>query len=591
MTAPVNTTFASGTTITSDWLNSVNDHVNNLETIEHTSDKIEFTPAGTGAINRDVQSKLRESVSVKDFGADPTGSTDSTAAAQLATNTGRPVDFSGGTFKISGVTYTGKVVWFSDGSGKILSDDPVLTVTSGTDSIVDNIELENITAPWIITRDPSNWSAVPTPVQSNASGYQPTVNDTDLWGSLTTAQQNQNIGPQIIFEQLATNIRVSNITGEFVSIILKHASKSTVRDCNIRAGKNYGAGILFWNVEHAGYENSAINNTVTDASFSGIAFARNYDGIATGNIVSGAGESGIKTYQNFNTNDFRCYRMLIDNNLTRYCYYDGFDVSSDYPHTGLIESNHHITGNKTYGNKNTGFYGDGKHNSFVGNSAQGCGLSGVVLTYSNSKISDNFVYDCNKDNSAPVNQITIEGDGNQIANNQIIRVVSNGYGLYAPGDNFVYGNVGENCDVFVGNPGSITSIRIGNTGVSVPAQGDFTPYIIGTSVNGTGTYSRQSGKYSVNGNTVSFCLSIIWSAHTGSGAMVIRGLPVAADPGTVFGVVSIFADDLTYPNVLSGYVGPGSVDVNITSSASASTTSPLSMDTSGSLYISGTYFI
>jgi hypothetical protein len=43
-----------------------------------------YTPAGTGAVATTVQSKLRESVSVLDFGADPTGATDSTAAIQAA---------------------------------------------------------------------------------------------------------------------------------------------------------------------------------------------------------------------------------------------------------------------------------------------------------------------------------------------------------------------------------------------------------------------------------------------------------------------------------------------------------------------------
>jgi hypothetical protein len=45
-----------------------------------------FTPAGTGAVVTTVQDKLRESVSVLDFGADPTGVTDSTAAIQNAVN-------------------------------------------------------------------------------------------------------------------------------------------------------------------------------------------------------------------------------------------------------------------------------------------------------------------------------------------------------------------------------------------------------------------------------------------------------------------------------------------------------------------------
>lgn len=46
---------------------------------------IGFIQAGVGAIRRSMQDKARERVSVLDFGADPTGATDSTAAFNLAT--------------------------------------------------------------------------------------------------------------------------------------------------------------------------------------------------------------------------------------------------------------------------------------------------------------------------------------------------------------------------------------------------------------------------------------------------------------------------------------------------------------------------
>jgi len=50
--------------------------------------QVSYTPAGTGAVTTNVQTKLRQSVSVQDFGAACNGVTDDTAAIQAALNSG-----------------------------------------------------------------------------------------------------------------------------------------------------------------------------------------------------------------------------------------------------------------------------------------------------------------------------------------------------------------------------------------------------------------------------------------------------------------------------------------------------------------------
>jgi parallel beta-helix repeat protein len=65
------------------------------------SNLVGFLQAGTGAVSRTVQSKERDTVSVKDYGAVGDGVTDDTAAIQAAVNTGGAVIVPVGTYKVS----------------------------------------------------------------------------------------------------------------------------------------------------------------------------------------------------------------------------------------------------------------------------------------------------------------------------------------------------------------------------------------------------------------------------------------------------------------------------------------------------------
>jgi polygalacturonase len=85
---------------------------------------VQYTPAGTGAVPTTVQAKLRESVSVKDFGAVGNGVTDDTAALQAAIDAvhaagGGTILFPTGTYMITMVNAYAGIIFQGNGGAVI----------------------------------------------------------------------------------------------------------------------------------------------------------------------------------------------------------------------------------------------------------------------------------------------------------------------------------------------------------------------------------------------------------------------------------------------------------------------------------------
>ena len=98
-------TFVSGTVIDAAWLNDVN-------SATYLGGAL-FVQAGAGAVTRTQQEKLREGVSVKDFGAVGDGVTDDAAAINTAVNSGAKAVLLTGRHKCnSGVTVPGGVTLY-----------------------------------------------------------------------------------------------------------------------------------------------------------------------------------------------------------------------------------------------------------------------------------------------------------------------------------------------------------------------------------------------------------------------------------------------------------------------------------------------
>jgi len=127
-------------------------------------------------------------------------------------------------------------------------------------------------------------------------------------------------------------------------------------------------------------------------------------------------------------------------------------------------------------------------------------------------------------------------------------------------------------------------------------EGTFTPTIAGTTSAGTGTYSIQTGFYTKIGNTVFFRLRIDWSAHTGTGNMIISNLPfISSSTANSFSSVSIgYLNNiaLTASSIATAFVGVNQAFVTLHQYASGGgASSAIPIDTDGAIMVSGSYIV
>lgn len=218
-----------------------------------------FKQAGAGAIDRLVQDKLRELVSVKDFGATGDGVTDDTAAIQAAVNgnTGN-LYFPQGTYLCGAVTINRAMSLFGEESGKN-------SATSGT--VIQ--QLNNTTN--IFTVDTA---ASVTFRDLCFQGIAPTT------GAAITLQYSSGVTTGNLFSSLE-NIRFENM---FVGVNCISASSWAITDC------------VFWNIPVNGIGiqiDDTINKDVGDQSITSCTFLG--DVTATGILWIGGGGTRIVT--------------------------------------------------------------------------------------------------------------------------------------------------------------------------------------------------------------------------------------------------------------------------------------------------------
>jgi hypothetical protein len=324
-------------------------------------------------------------------------------------------------------TVKGSTSLFLSGSGTksvILDDKDVFSVRGGEGQFLDNFGMQAATSLTVLPVQafPTRHAGTPVALDRKHAGvgYQPQVQDDEIWNNLSKQQQGQQIGPTISMS--SDGVHIYRITGDQVSILLFDVQFSEVALCDIRGGKNFVGGIALWHTPHDGAANrhdSIHDNVVRYASFSGVAWAAAEDVSIRHNVVEYGGESGVKNYSSQGDGTFNT-KIEVIGNTSRYNHFDGMDLSESYPHTNSQRASSTVSGNISSYNDRTGMYGDGLDWKLLDNVFEKNGLTGMSLDVSESLISGNTLRHNNTLHDETAHQMLL-GPGRPSMNNIVER--------------------------------------------------------------------------------------------------------------------------------------------------------------------------
>jgi hypothetical protein len=122
-------------------------------------------------------------------------------------------------------------------------------------------------------------------------------------------------------------------------------------------------------------------------------------------------------------------------------------------------------------------------------------------------------------------------------------------------------------------------------------EGTWTPTLVGTTTAGAGTYTTQLGKYTKIGNVVNFIIQLVWTAHTGTGNLRISNLPFTSANDGISTPCTIVSSALTYSGQLAALIPPNTTRLNLHSNATNTALGSVAMDTTGTIYVQGSYTV
>ncbi|MFZ6687493.1 hypothetical protein ACO0K0_07075 [Undibacterium sp. SXout11W] len=152
-----------------------------------------------------------------------------------------------------------------------------------------------------------------------------------------------------------------------------------------------------------------------------------------------------------------------------------------------------------------------------------------------------------------------------------------------------------NCVEYRPDSNSNFNQPLGNTdfikSIATQSKLRFSPTAAGSVTVGDATYTVQTAVVTKTGSSVSFQLSLTWVGHTGSGALIIKGMPSQFLPNLSNQKVRLSVSPgfpFTGPIVNAVFIGSGT-DIGVRQISTAGSESLLSLPASGSIDIYGVY--
>jgi hypothetical protein len=127
-------------------------------------------------------------------------------------------------------------------------------------------------------------------------------------------------------------------------------------------------------------------------------------------------------------------------------------------------------------------------------------------------------------------------------------------------------------------------------------EADWTPVAIGGTTAGTGTYTLQVGRYTKIGQVCFFQMTLGWSAHTGTGDLILGGLPFTSLNAAGGGGQSVatlgYNNGLAFTNQPVMFISNNNTIINLSQTTTGGAISGIPMDTAVSeLVVNGHYIV